>query len=63
MIVEICSQENASAIFKHLKIIGVNAFAQKLGWRQVRVREDMSMHYKHGSLFITQKAETPWVES
>jgi len=60
MIVEIGSEENASAIYEHLKIIGVNAFAQKLGWRQVRVLEDMPMHYKHGSLFISQRAEMPW---
>lgn len=60
MIVEIGSEENAIAIYEHLQVIGVNAFAQKLGWRQVRVLEDMPMHYKHGSLFISQREEMPW---
>ena len=59
LIVEISSQENASAIYEHLKMIGVNAFAQKIGWRQVHVLKDMPMHYKHGSLFITQRVEMP----
>lgn len=63
MIVEIGSEENASAIYEHLKILGVNAFAQRLGWRQVRVLEDMPMHYKHGSLFITKKSEMTWFGS
>lgn len=63
MIVEVGSQKNACAIYEHLKMIGVNAFAQKIGWRQVRVLEDMPMHYKHGSLFISRRAEMPWVES
>ena len=63
MIVEIGSEENAIAIYEHLRSIGVNAFAQKRGWHQVRMLDDMPMHYKHGSLFITQKSEMPWVES
>jgi|1048.fasta_scaffold17424_1 FkbM family methyltransferase len=63
MIVEIGSEENAIAIYEHLQLIGVNAFAQKLGWHQVRAYEDMPTHYKHGSLFITKKPEMPWVES
>lgn len=63
MIVEVGSEENASAIYEHLQLIGVNAFAQKIGWHQVRAYEDMPTHYKQGSLFISKKLEMPWVES
>jgi FkbM family methyltransferase len=60
MMVEIGSQENANAIYAHLELIGINAFAQKLGWNRVRTLEDMPNHYTNGSLFITQKASMPW---
>lgn len=63
MIVEIGSEENAIAIYEHLKIIGVNAFAQKIGWHRVETLENMPMHYKQGSLFISKRSEMPWVES
>ena len=38
MMVEVGSEENAAAIYEHLKKIGVRAFAQKLGWRHVESR-------------------------
>lgn len=60
MIVEIGSEENAIAIYEHLRRIGVSAFAQKLGWKQVESLDDMPSHYKHGSLFITRKLAMPW---
>jgi FkbM family methyltransferase len=53
MMVEVGSDENARAIFNHLHSLGVNAFAQKLGWQRVTCVEDMPTSYKEGSLFIT----------
>jgi hypothetical protein len=60
MIVEVGTEENASAIYRHLQKIGVRAFAQKLGWAEVMSLDDMPTHYKQGSLFITQKSKMPW---
>lgn len=60
MMVEVGSESNAAAIFAHLQKIGVRAFAQKLGWNQVRSVDDMPTHYKNGSLFITRKPTMPW---
>jgi FkbM family methyltransferase len=60
MIVEVGSEENAVAIFEHLSKIGVRAFAQKLGWRQVKSLNDMPTNYRNGSLFITRKEAMPW---
>ena len=60
MIVEIGTEENAVAIYHHLKKIGVRAFAQKLGWAEVMSLDDMPNHYKQGSLFITQKSKMFW---
>jgi len=60
MIVEIGSEENAIAIYEHLKTIDVRAFAQKLGWKQVRTQADMPTNYRSGSLFITKKTAMPW---
>ena len=60
MIVEVGSDENARAIYEHLAKLGVNAFAQKLGWGRVQALADMPSSYKHGSLFVTGKAQMPW---
>ena len=60
MMVEVGSEDNAAAIFEHLQKIGVRAFAQKLGWNQVKSVDDMPTHYKNGSLFITRKSVMPW---
>lgn len=62
MMVEIGSAENAHAIFEHLTDLGVNAFAQKLGWERVVSRQDMPSSYKEGSLFITMKTQMPWTK-
>jgi FkbM family methyltransferase len=61
MMVEVGSEENAVAIYNHLREIGVHAYAQKLGWGKVESLNDMPVHYKNGSLFITQKLAMPWV--
>ena len=63
MIVEVGSEENATAIYEHLRNIGVRAFAQKIGWKQVESLDDMPSNYKNGSLFITRKPAMPWLES
>ncbi len=61
MMVEVGSKENAVAIYNHLHDIGVNAYAQKLGWGRVESLNDMPVNYKNGSLFITHKSAMPWV--
>ena len=60
MMVEVGSEDNAAAIFEHLRKIGVHAFAQKIGWSLVESFDDMPTHYKNGSLFITRKPAMPW---
>jgi FkbM family methyltransferase len=60
MMVEIGSPENAEAIFNHLTSLGVNAFAQKLGWGRVASLADMPTSYKGGSLFITRHSAMSW---
>jgi FkbM family methyltransferase len=60
MMVEVGSEDNAAAIFEHLRKIGVHAFAQKIGWSLVESFDDMPTHYKNGSLFITRKPPMPW---
>lgn len=60
MIVEVGTEENAAAIYDHLKKIGVRAFAQKLGWAEVMSLDDMPTHYTQGSLFLTQKSKMFW---
>jgi len=60
MMVEVGSEDNAAAIFEHLRKIGVHAFAQKIGWSLVESFDDLPTHYKNGSLFITRKPAMPW---
>lgn len=61
-IVEIGNPDNAAAVFEHCARIGVNLFAQKQGWMQVRALADMPTSYRDGSLFITLKPAVPWDE-
>ncbi|MEW6329828.1 MAG: FkbM family methyltransferase [Pseudomonadota bacterium] len=60
--VEVGSEENAKAIFDHFMSIGVNAFAQKLGWRVVARPEDMPTSYRDGSLFVSRKPVMQWTQ-
>lgn len=60
MMVEVGSAENARAIFDHLQTLGVRAFAQKLGWGEVKTLADMPTSYRDGSLFITRLSAMPW---
>lgn len=59
MMVEIGSHENASAVFNHLQNLGLHAFAQKIGWKEVKILDDVPKHYKEGSLFITCNSSMP----
>lgn len=60
MIVEIGSEKNAIAIYQHLELMGVNAFAQKIGWGKVRSVKEMPTSYREGSLFISSGGRMPW---
>ncbi len=58
--IEVGSQENAHGIFAYLQKIGVNAFSQKTGWKQVFSLQDLPTSHREGSLFITSKSTMPW---
>lgn len=60
MMVEVGSAENALSIYEHLKKLGINAFAQKMGWGRVSKPDEMPNSYKEGSLFISLKQVMPW---
>jgi FkbM family methyltransferase len=60
MMLEVGSAANAQAIYTHLQHLGVHAFAQKLGWAEVRRLADMPTSYKEGSLFLTRRSTMPW---
>lgn len=59
-LVEISTQENASAIFKHFHDLGINLFSQKTGWDLVTSLDHMPFDYRQGSLFISQLQYMPW---
>jgi FkbM family methyltransferase len=59
-LVEVHSPENASALYNHLKNIGLNLFSQKTNWRLVRNLDDMPMSYHEGKLFVTCSSVMPW---
>jgi len=63
MMVEVGTAENAADIFRHLRALGLHAFAQKLGWSEVVSAADMPSSYKEGSLFITRNSRMNWSES
>lgn len=60
MLLEVGNEKNASAIFSHLRKIGINSFSQKNSWEIVKTLEDMPNNYKEGSLFITKKDFMNW---
>lgn len=59
-IVEVGSQKNAAILFSHFQAIGVNVFAQKLGWQRVSSLEHMPASYKEGGVFVSAKPQMPW---
>jgi len=58
---EIVNTENTRTIFHHLKECGINNFAQRLGWRQVKEVTEMPQSYRDGSVFISAKSQMPWL--
>jgi len=60
MMLEVGSAENARAILGHLQRLGLNAFAQKIGWNEVKSLSDIPTTYKDGSLFISHRATMQW---
>ncbi len=59
-IVEIGTPENAKAVFERFDGGGISVFAQKIGWKAVRVSEDMPTSYKEGGIFVSAKSAMPW---
>ena len=60
-LVEIESEGNAAAIYKHFTTLGIQLFSQKTNWQLVRDVADMPTSYSQGTLFITCKREMPWL--
>jgi len=58
--VEVESEGNADAIYKHFTSLGVKLFSQKTNWQLVHNVEDMPVNYREGTLFMTCKGEMPW---
>lgn len=58
--VEIGSEYNANAVFRHMSSLGANLFAQMCGWNRVQSVADMPRSYRDGSLFITRRETMPW---
>lgn len=52
LMVEVGSENNAKAIFAHLRLIGRKSFSQKNDWREVVTIEDVPKHHSEGALFI-----------
>jgi FkbM family methyltransferase len=62
-VMEIGSEENAAEIFLHLKRCpGLNIFSQKRGWNVVVTAEDLPMHHREGSVFISLADEAPFLK-
>ncbi len=59
-IMEIGSAENAAAVFVHLQKLGINMYAQKLGWQQVHRISGIPTSHREGSLFVTHRNNMPW---
>ena len=60
-IVEIGTSESREQIFRHVEAIdGVQFFSQKNNWSVCQSIDDLPLHYKEGSVFISAKREMPW---
>ncbi len=59
-LIEVGSEENARAIYDHLRNIRLNCFAQKKGWGKVESLSDIPTSHREGTLFITQKSTMHW---
>jgi len=52
LMVEVGNEENAFAIFCHLRAIHRRSWSQKTGWKEVKTGHDMPKHHSEGALFI-----------
>lgn len=59
-IVEVGSEKNAGTLYSYFRSIGVNVYAQKLGWQRVASLGQMPTSYKEGGVFVSAKAQMPW---
>lgn len=59
-LIEVGSEDNASAIYEHFTTIGVRLFSQKTNWQLVRSIDDMPTSHHQGTLFATCKRRMPW---
>lgn len=50
--VEVGNEQNANAIFTHMRRIRRRMWAQKLDWQEVRSLADIPKHHSEGALFI-----------
>lgn len=57
---EVGSVRNAERIFAHFQKLGVNLFAQKLGWNRVQQLDQVPTSHREGSLFISHCPEMGW---
>lgn len=57
IIAEVGTAENASLIFEHLSLLGVNMFPQKKNWNKATSLEDVPCNYKEGSILISKKRQ------
>lgn len=62
-LVEVGSADNASAIYEHLRPLGVNLFSQNTNWQAVQAQRQMPISHHDGTLFITMKREMPWAST
>jgi len=59
-LVEVGSVENAEGIFDHFNRLGVNLFAQKIGWRRVKCISEMPTSHRDGTLYVSTRPEMNW---
>jgi FkbM family methyltransferase len=59
-VVEIGTPENARRVFEHLRSIGVNMFAQKIGWSCASSVDQLPTSHREGSVFLSTAAAMEW---
>ena len=59
-LIEIENSENAAIVFEHFTKLGVNLFAQKIGWQKVQSSKDVPVGYREGMLFASCAETMPW---
>lgn len=59
-IIEVGGADTAEALYDHFGKLGLNMYAQRLGWAKVQSPRDLPTSYREGSLFISAKSAMPW---